>query len=186
MKQGNQGRLIERMQEFRGQITVLSKMTPFAGINYIRKGIGYDSYIAEYAKEQNVDSHTFMEILDRLQESARDYATYEKWLELYDEGEQNKAETGLQKNEGDIKSKLNNVTICTMHSSKGLEYERVIIIDANEGVTPYNKAVTKEDIEEERRLFYVAMTRAKEQLIICSVRQRYNKPLLPSRFLKEF
>jgi DNA helicase-2/ATP-dependent DNA helicase PcrA len=186
MRQGNQGRLIERMQEFRGQITVLSKMTPFAGINYIRKGIGYDGYIAEYAKEQNVDSHTFMEILDRLQESARDYATYEKWLELYDEGGQNKSESGLQKNEDKIKSKLNNVTICTMHSSKGLEYERVIIIDANEGVTPYNKAVTKEDIEEERRLFYVAMTRAKEQLIICSVRQRYNKPLLPSRFLKEF
>ena len=73
-----------------------------------------------------------------------------------------------------------------MHSSKGLEYDRVIIIDANEGIMPYNKAVTKADIEEERRLFYVAMTRAKEQLIICSVRERYNKCLLPSRFLKEF
>jgi DNA helicase-2/ATP-dependent DNA helicase PcrA len=186
MRQGNQGRLVERMQEFRGQTMVLSKMTPFAGINYIRKGIGYDRYIMEYAREQNVDSHTFMEILDRLQESARDYETYEEWLELYEECGQSKEDTGLQKNEDKIKSKINNVTICTMHSSKGLEYERVIIIDANEGVTPYNKAVTKEDIEEERRLFYVAMTRAKEQLIICSVRRRYNKPLLPSRFLKEF
>ena len=54
----------------------------------------------------------------------------------------------------------------TMHSSKGLEYDTVFIIDANEGITPHKKAVFDVDIEEERRMFYVAMTRAKKKLYI--------------------
>ena len=50
-----------------------------------------------------------------------------------------------------------------MHSSKGLEFDIVFIIDANEGVCPHKKAILDEDIEEERRMFYVAMTRAKSR-----------------------
>ena len=72
-----------------------------------------------------------------------------------------------------------------MHSSKGLEYDEVYIIDANEGVVPYTKAVLDEEIEEERRMFYVAMTRAKKMLHIYSVNERYNKSLDVSRFVKE-
>ena len=58
------------------------------------------------------------------------------------------------------------VVICTMHSSKGLEFPIVFIPEANEGITPYQKAVMKEEIEEERRLFYVAMTRAINNLFV--------------------
>lgn len=72
-----------------------------------------------------------------------------------------------------------------MHSAKGLEYPEVFIIDANEGVTPYSKAALDEEIEEERRMFYVAMTRAKSRLHVYSVRERYNKTLEVSRFVKE-
>ena len=73
-----------------------------------------------------------------------------------------------------------------MHSSKGLEFPIVFIPEANEGITPYQKAVLKEEIEEERRLFYVAMTRAKELLYIFSVKERFHKPLEISRFVGEF
>ncbi len=72
-----------------------------------------------------------------------------------------------------------------MHSSKGLEYKAVFIVDANEGITPHRKAMLEADLEEERRLFYVAVTRAKEYLHIYSVKERYNKELACSRFVGE-
>lgn len=53
------------------------------------------------------------------------------------------------------------ISLMTMHGAKGLEFHTVFIIGANEDICPYKKAETKEEIEEERRLFYVAMTRAK-------------------------
>ena len=77
------------------------------------------------------------------------------------------------------------VTLSTMHSSKGLEYRIVFVIDANEKVIPHKRAYLEEDIEEERRLFYVAMTRAKELLYIFSVKKLYNKKAECSRFVEE-
>ena len=73
----------------------------------------------------------------------------------------------------------------TMHSSKGLEFRVVYILDANEGITPHHKAVLDQDMEEERRMFYVAMTRAKERLHIYYVKERYHKKKEVSRFVKE-
>ena len=72
-----------------------------------------------------------------------------------------------------------------MHSSKGLEFRVVYVLDANEGVTPHNKAVLEPDLEEERRMFYVAMTRAKERLHIYYARERYHKKQAVSRFVQE-
>ena len=72
-----------------------------------------------------------------------------------------------------------------MHASKGLEFENVIIPDANEDITPHKKAILEADIEEERRMFYVAMTRAKEKLYIFSCNDRFNKIHTKSRFVEE-
>ena len=77
------------------------------------------------------------------------------------------------------------VAFVTMHGSKGLEYRKVFIVDANEGIIPHQKAVLDEDIEEERRMFYVAMTRAKEELHIYFARNRLNKEMTMSRFVAE-
>ena len=73
----------------------------------------------------------------------------------------------------------------TMHGSKGLEYEVVFIPDVNEGVVPYQRAVESGNIEEERRLLYVAMTRAREHLHLSFTKQRFHKDIEPSRFLQE-
>lgn len=73
----------------------------------------------------------------------------------------------------------------TMHSSKGLEFKVVYILDANEGVTPHHKAVLDADLEEERRMFYVAMTRAKDRLHIFYVNERFHKKQTVSRFVEE-
>ena len=74
----------------------------------------------------------------------------------------------------------------TMHSSKGLEFRIVYLLDANEGVTPHHKAFLDTDMEEERRMFYVAMTRAKERLHVYYVKERYHKQQEVSRFVREY
>ena len=191
MKQGNQDRLIKNMNSLLNDLKCISPMSPYAAINFIRKKVGYDAYIYAYCRKEEINSELFMSILDRLQDSSRNFSTLEQWINMVSDGMvsdgANCPSKYPQKSMPDncTADSVSNVNICTMHSSKGLEYERVIIIDANEGITPYNKAVSKEEIEEERRLFYVAMTRAKRNLIICSVKRRNNKMLLPSRFVKE-
>ena len=79
----------------------------------------------------------------------------------------------------------NCVSLMTMHSSKGLEFRIVYILDANEWVTPHHNALLDADIEEERRMFYVAMTRAKKELTICYAGKQASHELAPSRFLQE-
>ena len=77
------------------------------------------------------------------------------------------------------------VMLMTMHGAKGLEFECVFIPDANEGVTPHSKSVLDADMEEERRMFYVAMTRAKSHLHIYYLKERFNKEVEVSRFVEE-
>ena len=73
----------------------------------------------------------------------------------------------------------------TMHGAKGLEFDTVFIIESNDGVIPYKKATLDNEIEEERRMFYVAMTRAKRKLIISYIKSKNGKEQYPSRFVTE-
>lgn len=78
------------------------------------------------------------------------------------------------------------VVLTTMHSSKGLEFDSVYIVGVNEGLVPYQVSEeSKLDIEEERRLLYVAITRAKKTLVVSSPLKRFGKKIGPSPFLKE-
>ena len=84
----------------------------------------------------------------------------------------------------------NSVTMMTMHSAKGLEFPNVYVVGMEEGVFPGNRAMgEQEEMEEERRLCYVAMTRAREKLVMTNARQRMlfgrTEPRMPSRFLEE-
>ena len=76
------------------------------------------------------------------------------------------------------------VSIMTLHGSKGLEFEEVFLFDVNERIIPFHRAVLPPEIEEERRLFYVGMTRAKRKLHIWYVRDNMGKSMEMSRFLK--
>ena len=137
-------------------------LNPFAAVNYIRKGVGYDAYVKKQCMERGLDSASKIAELDELQQLAKDFDTVEAWLEhiaCYDAIMQ-KAAANRQKDTEDA------VNIVTMHASKGLEWKIVILPDVNEGVVPHKKAVTDAELEEERRMFYVAMTRAKETLFL--------------------
>ncbi len=173
--------MIDRINRLEYDLNFMNNMSPFAAINYIRKGIGYDDYLKEYSKERKINEEELFGILDELHEGSRQYKTYEDWfLHIKDYKEDLIIQSQKQKDRS-----RDSLTMATMHSSKGLEYKVVFIVDANEGIIPHHKAILDEDLEEERRLFYVAMTRAKEHLHIYSVEKRYNKELDCSRFVGE-
>ena len=175
--------MVERIADLEGDIKVLERCSPLAAVNYIRRAIGYDCYLREYSAERRISEDDLFAVIDELQESASQFNTYDEWFAYIEQyTEEIKTQTAKHYGRG---ADSNAVTICTMHSAKGLEYPEVFIIDANEGVTPYSKAALDEEIEEERRMFYVAMTRAKSRLHVYSVRERYNKTLEVSRFVKE-
>ncbi|HHT98003.1 MAG TPA: ATP-dependent helicase [Clostridiales bacterium] len=171
--------MIERLDTLEYDLKQIKKMSPFAAITYIRRGIDYESYLQEYASMRKIKYDELIEVLDELQESSKSFATIMEWFEHI---ENYKKELADQKKK--VKD-LDAVSIITMHGSKGLEFEVVFIADANEDIIPHKKAMLDADIEEERRLFYVAITRAKEYLHIYNSKERYNKELKPSRFIKE-
>lgn len=173
--------LKEKIDKLEYDIKLLSKMGTYAGITYIRKGIGFDKYLLEYATKRRIDVDELYQILDEIQESSKEFKTYSEWFEHIDEYTKGLKEQFKNKNNKDKDA----VTLTTMHSSKGLEYEIVFIIDANEGITPHKKALTPADIEEERRMFYVAVTRAKKYLYIYYIDEVFNKELECSRFVGE-
>lgn len=172
--------MVERIEKFEKMIIAMSDMTVYAMINYIRKGIGYDDYLKDYADKKSIDYNELSEILDEIMDSARNTATVAEWKSYIDSYSKN-----LREKYCNTDTKEDAVSFMTMHGSKGLEYDTVFIVDANEGITPHNKSVFDRDIEEERRIFYVAMTRAKNNLKIFYSRKRYNKKLEPSRFVME-
>ncbi len=173
--------MLDRVYKLEYDLNMLKKMVPFSAINYIRKAIGYDEYLKEYAKDRRINEEDLFSVLEELHEGSREYKTFEDWFQyIRDYKEELKLQSQKQKDRD-----RDSLTMATIHSSKGLEYKVVFIIDANEGIVPHHKAVLEEDLEEERRLFYVAMTRAKEYLHIYSVKKRYNKDLDPSRFVGE-
>lgn len=170
-----------RLEKWEYDLEMLKNMSPFAAINFIRKGIGYDEYLVEYADYRHMKVEELYEILDELMEMAKPFRTYEDWFRHMAQYEEQLEKQQREKQD----KKEDGVSLATMHGSKGLEYEVVFILDVNEGIIPHPKAVLEEDVEEERRMFYVAMTRAKKELYIYFTKNRWNKELTMSRFIAE-
>ena len=170
-----------RVCDLESDIITIGRLKPAAAINYIRKAVGYDQYLKEYAEFRRLKPEELYEIADQLAESAAGFTTFAQWQEHIRQYE----EALKEQRRGKEENQEPGVTLSTMHSAKGLEYRIVFIVDANEGICPHHKASLPADIEEERRLFYVAMTRAKERLHLCAVRERYHRKQEISRFVRE-
>ena len=155
-------------------------MSPYAAINYIRRGIGYDEFCVEYADYRRMNVEDLYEVLEELQNSAKGFDTYNDWFEHIENYTAELEKIYRQQNQNP-----ESVALATLHSSKGLEYDNVYIIDVNEGIMPYKKAVLDNEVEEERRMFYVGMTRAKDRLHLYYAKERYGKKQDVSRFLDE-
>mgnify|MGYP000451712882 CR=1 FL=1 len=170
----------ERIQRLEYDIKMLSTMSPYAAINYIRRGIGYDEFCVEYADYRRMNVEDLYEVLEELQNSAKGFDTYNDWFEHIENYTAELEKIYRQQNQNP-----ESVALATLHSSKGLEYDNVYIIDVNEGIMPYKKAVLDNEVEEERRMFYVGMTRAKKKLHLYSIEQLNHKNTDISRFIRE-
>ena len=171
--------MIERIERLEQDISWIGQLRPYAAINYIRKGIGYDQYLIKYAEEHHIKPEDLSDLLDEIQESAKPYKECKEW---FDHVEKYKEE--LEKQSAKKKQHTENaVHILTFHGAKGLEFKEVFLPDLNDGVVPYKKAVLEEDLQEERRMMYVGMTRAMEKLHLCWTEERYGKKAAVSRFL---
>lgn len=170
----------DRVDQFEWDLKMLIKMAPYAAIQYLRKKIGYDDFLREYAAGRRIQASDLFEVLAELEEAARPFATLEEWFTHVEE-----YTSALKARERKKELNHDGVRLMTMHAAKGLEFDTVYIIEANEGQIPYKKALKEQGTEEERRLFYVAMTRAKELLKIIYVKTKNGKDISPSRFVDE-
>ncbi len=176
----DKGYVCDRIEKLQYDLKMLGRMGPFAAVSYIRHVIGYDDYLREYAQFRRMKDEELFDLIGELEESARACKTYEEWFEYVDRYKEEME--AMRQRQQEVKD---GVQLTTMHSSKGLEYEQVFLLDAAEGITPYKKAVLDADLEEERRMFYVAMTRAKKELTICYAKKQGSHEAAPSRFVQE-
>lgn len=172
--------LLDRIDKLEEDLGKIREMTPYGAINYIRYGVGYDEYLKDYASYRKLKVQDLYEVLEELADQAKGYKTFDEWFAHIQEYTENLKEQAKKQS-----AEKKGVVISTIHSIKGLEFDKVFIMDVNEGSIPYHKAVSESDIEEERRLFYVGMTRAREELQLLLVKERHEKKLEPSRFLRE-
>ena len=172
--------MMDRVDQFEWDVKMLRKMAPYAAIQYIRKRVGYDDFLKDYALTHNVNKADLFDVLSEIEEAAKPFASIEDWFDHVQEYTE-----ALRLKERQRSLNQEGVRLLTIHAAKGLEFDAVFIIEANEGRIPYKKAKTEKETEEERRLFYVAMTRAKELLKICYVKTKNGKEVSPSRFVEE-
>lgn len=172
--------LLDNLRKMMQDLITIRSLPTAAAILYILKKVGYETFLKSYSREIHVKKETFHAILKELEHSALRFPDIASWLaftEDYDE----LIKQGITK---DAKQK-EGIRLMTYHASKGLEFDSVHLVDVIETVIPSQKAVSTEDIEEERRCFYVALTRARNALHIYITNTRYAKNCSPSRFLLE-
>ncbi len=177
----------KNLEELYIDLNYVRGLSPQYGISYIRTTLDYDRYILDYCHERRIKSQQIVEILDELEAAAGPYRTILDFFKHIDQVRE-EVKKNADKTVGSslATSADKGVVLTTMHSSKGLEFDNVYIVGVNEGIVPYQLGDdSKLDIEEERRLLYVAITRAKRFLVISSPLKRFGKKIGQSQFLKE-
>ncbi|MBM7614913.1 ATP-dependent helicase [Alkaliphilus hydrothermalis] len=171
---------IKMLDQLEVDLKTISNLSTAEAIEYIRKEMKYDQYIEDYCMDKKISSNGLFEMLDELEEVSVRYSSHVAFFKHVEEF-RNKIKQPKKK-----EFNSNEVHLLTMHSAKGLEYEVVIIVDAVEEIIPHSKSLEMDgQLEEERRLFYVAITRAKEELYIFSPQFRYDRKADTSRFVSE-
>lgn len=172
------------IDSFLFHIEMIRKLPPQAALSYIRKGAGYEEYLRLYAIENNIPMSGLLKQLEQLVQECSKFNTLEQWINSIDSAQNSEGQDFGKKSSGEGGTN-NRINIMTMHGSKGLEFKAVFIVDANQGIIPTSNALRERNFEEERRLFYVAMTRAIDYLNIYAVEERLGCPIEVSMFVEE-
>ena len=172
------------IDSFLFHIEMIRKLPPQAALSYIRKGAGYEEYLRLYAIENNIPMSGLLKQLEQLVQECSKFNTLEQWINSIDSAQNSEGQNFGKKSSGEGGTN-NRINIMTMHGSKGLEFKAVFIVDANQGIIPTSKALRERDFEEERRLFYVAITRAIDYLNVYAVEEKLGCPIEVSMFVEE-
>ncbi|EJO5346576.1 ATP-dependent helicase [Clostridium botulinum] len=167
---------IKNLEDLEKDINKMNKMSAQDSIGHIMHKLGYEEYIKEYSERIKIDKEELLQIVDELKEAAEGYTSILTFLVHVEE-----VEKEINKKEVNEDS----VILSTIHGVKGMEFKNVVIVNCNEGNIPYSKADEKVNIEEERRLFYVGITRAKENLYLTVPKVIRGKNKDTSNFIKE-
>ena len=180
----NSSAMTEEVYRLFRDLDNLHGMKLYLQVDYIRRVIGYDRYIKEkYGTDRAAELICTASDFQEFTKNFSAYTDVSDYISQYTETLQKKNE---KPDENDVLregKKADAIHLMTMHASKGLEFDTVYLPDCQEGKVPSAKSQTAEEIEEERRMFYVAMTRAKCELCITAYKGKSGKDT-PSRFLK--
>lgn len=173
--------IVEEIENFKADCEMLCKLPAPAALNFLFLKLGVKKWIEDNYKIDFRYPLTCEELIFELKERFAGFATLEAIIELSESIIEKKDEEICNNNE---KKHSSSVTLMSVHASKGLEFPVVFVVGLQDGLFPHHKYLNSQSqIEEERRLFYVAMTRAKDVLYLCGHGTEHGKRL--SRFIDE-
>lgn len=179
-------KIYEAVMLLKKQMAFLKNTELKTAVVFIRKVCGYERFLQQKLRcEHGEKSEEWLTILEWITEDAGHYNNLSQWQEAqYGYKEMlKKNNQSLQKQRTEDKENQGKVRLLTVHASKGLEFDHVLIPDCNEKTFPHGNMPDPEQCEEERRIFYVAMTRAKKNLELLCLTGTRERPRFPSRFL---
>ena len=163
----NNPELSVRIRKLFQKIHLAERLQMHLAIQLFRSELGYDLYL----KKKSRSYSEFEENKEKaavIQEAFVSYRRSESLEEFIEKCQEKEEQTP-------IVEKVEGIHVITMHASKGLEFTHVYLPDLNEGIIPPKGVLDAHQIEEERRLLYVAVTRAKEKLFLYETRERNRK-----------
>ena len=169
--------MLSMLKFLESRLVLMRGMPPDMQVLFIRKTCRADMYFRQMCHIRGVSYESLEEQADVFTEYVKDFSTSESLVRF----EEERMYGGHIGKEID---KNSNISVMTLHASKGLEFDCVRIINLNEGIIPFKKAVDKGMEEEERRLLYVGMTRARDKLIMSCHKSMGSKKSPESGFLK--
>ncbi len=173
----------EKIEGLERNLCLLRSMRPALGIKFILNAMEYKRYLLRKAKNQEGIWNEWQQILEWMSADAEACSDYHAWKKHRTECSEELEKRIKQKRENQ-----KGIHLLTLHAAKGLEFKKVFIVNVNEGNIPgfsRGEILTRERLEEERRLFYVGITRAKEVLELHYLTGTKDRPKYKSRFLEE-
>lgn len=174
----------KNFQEMKRQFKKLNAMNPLDAIRFIRKELHYEKKLEEFSERLGLSIETFRGILASLESISQGLKTLKDFADRLKHLEQLMHQSARNKDN-------NVVTLSTLHSAKGLEFENVYMLDLVDGILPNLESIKSaekhkpDSLEEERRLFYVGMTRAKKELELLTVENLNDQDVIESQFVGE-
>ena len=194
--------VLEALYYFERQLRRIGTLSLLPAVNYVLKAAGYEQYLRQQSGGKPEKWAQWQELLEWLKADAAKQKDLKSWLIFQKEyaealengqsvgdgrpGEGGRSAGGRQDGQSLDAAQRGRtpIQLLTVHGAKGLEFDRVWIPDCNERIFPYGRMPDEKSVEEERRIFYVAMTRAKKSLELLCLTGTKERPRLPSRFLK--